>query len=217
MDIFGGRVLLLNNAIEVDGFSEVYLLQESSGWNWEEKCKIDLGRKRIIHVERESYLIFVNGNSININKIEFPDRTDFSEDPNGIHHPMIRIVEYLKNKGIKSKTLPVPLKELKRQYRNGMFSVAGYYLQDSSWCDCWTYACDMYLIENQLVIGGKSIKSFSVSHSSWISTDVKSKMGDIIQKVLSEPVAISEQDFDRLLEERGMKDIYHYFSVEYYE
>lgn len=214
-DILYGRALNLSCVFDINGADEIYLV---GGWNGYDNGygRINLGRRRILYVDRESYLVVIKEGIINRIKLEFPS-VNLKVSDGDDSEPMIILSDYLKQFGIIVKTVPLKMKEIRYESRNGCFSDYGYFLQDSSWLDCWTYACCLFLLNGQLKIGGKSVRSFNLYHSSWIDTDIWDAMKTEIKCVLQKKVDISEQDFTTVLGKRSIIDIYKYFVVGYYE
>ncbi|MCR5735682.1 MAG: hypothetical protein K6G22_13835 [Lachnospiraceae bacterium] len=213
--ITGGTAMPLSAYLEFDGYKEIFLTVRYT-WEKEDAGKLDLGRRRIFYFEGNSFLCFINESKIDIKEVVFPGKENTSDDQGPENTPVIKIVDILKDYGVKCKTLPGSLS--RSHERGGLFSENGYFLQDSSYSDWQSYACDLVMLKDRLIIGGRSVKSFSLSHESWVNTDIRHTMDKEIKKVLTERVEISDEDFDRLLTEKGVMDIYRkYFGVSYYD
>lgn len=215
-NIIYGKALSLRNAFELSRTDDVYLLDGWNGYNNGYR-KINLGRNRIIDVDSKSFLIIIHDDKIDIQKIDF-SLIDSGEDTKFGNVPILKMNDYLKRCGIIAKPIPLKKEDLCNRFRNGWFSTCGYYLQDSSWLDCWTYACTLVLVKKQLVIDGKSVKSFDLTHSWWVDTDIWNVMRCEIENILSKKCEISSQDFAKILWKRGIMEIYdRFFSKQYYE
>lgn len=215
-NIIYGKALSLRNAFELVGAEDVYLLD---GWRGYDNGyrRINLGKNRIIDVDSKSFLIIIHEEKIDIQKIDF-SLIDSGENTKSGNEPTLKMNDYLKRRGITAKPIPLKKEKLCNRFRNGWFSTCGYYQQDSSWLDCWTYACTLVLVKNQLVIDGKSVKSFDLTHSWWVDVDIWNVMRNEIENILSKKCEINSLDFAKILEKRGIMEIYNkYFTTNYYE
>ena len=204
MDTVAGTTLLLNLCLEAEGYESIFLVRNWGDGVQECMRRINLGRNRNITVGKVCRLVFVNDMGISVEEIDFADKSE------------IKIIDYLKDRGIVCKSIPYPLDKLKKQERTGIFTNNGYYLQDDAWLDMWTYASDMYLVRNQLMIEGRSVRKFSISHTSWNRTDILGLIRENIIDVLVEPVRVSEEEFISFIESKELDRAYRYTDVYYY-
>lgn len=209
--ILKGTAYELSPVLQIKDYN-AYLLEDSSGWNWEEMCRVNLGRKRILHVSRKLWLILESKEELHIERIEFPARYDFSEDPNGLKHPMVTLQDLLRDRGMECKTVAqydknsgtryCPAWERSLDKRRAIFSENGYALQYKGWLDYTFYQFEMKLTKRGwLLIGEHDVECLTLWN---VTDDIMDKAGNLIEKVLLKQYVISNEDFAEYIKQAGL-------------
>lgn len=215
-----GNVYDLAPILEIEGYC-AYLLERRSGFVWEEMCRVNLGRKRILHTDRDLWLILQSEDGIRMEKMSFPERYDFSKDPNGEHHPTVNLVEMLREKGLKCRTTANYDTRFKTKiepaWRHalhsswGMFSENGYALQFSGWLDYTYYQFEMWIVKKGgLVIGEHDIEGVRVWN---VTEDVMEKAEALIRSALEEKHCITEEVFTKCIKECGLWEMQPWIEI----
>ncbi len=217
-EILYGNAYDLLAVYELEDCQYSYLLEASYKSECGETCRVDLGMKRILEINRNSWLVIVKKNELVYEKIAFPENT------NGEYQPIIKLSEIFKEKGINCRVSNDKYKD-KNGWRNnpawknaldrrkGMFSKNGFALQYCGWLDCWLYNFDMVLMnKNWITIGGHDIERFFCYA---VTKDIMNNGKKLIEKVLERSYSISEKEFAEQIERCGLwKEIEEISMVE---
>ena len=192
------------------GETRAFLLEERGGDGSGDEGYVDLGRRRMLSVGGNTWLILVKGEELTFEKLLFPKCEESSE--NAKEQPAICLADILRDKGISCRTVtnyrmtgswsgyPAWWHALKR--RTALFSEAGYVLQYRGWLDYTFYQFELHLLKKGwLTIGGHDIESVLFWN---VMEDILSRGRTLIERALEEPRRITEEILTEQLKASGL-------------
>ena len=194
--IIKGYAYTLDTVLVIDGY-RAYILEDLSSDLDDPYC-INLGMRRIIKVPHEdAYLILESSKELIIEKLE---------------HKEIKLVDYLRNKGIKCHTAAnyskghyagwLPMWMYSLNGRSAIFSENGYALQRRIWTDCDEYSIDLAVLRpGWLKIGGEDI---CLINTGWILDDFLHGVENFISRILTEKTDITKEEYYKELTSAGV-------------
>ncbi len=207
--ILYGRAYDLAAVIDT-GETRAFLLEERGGDCFGDEEHVDLGRRRILSVGANTWLVLVKGEELTFEKLLFPEREESSEDVKA--KPAVHLADILRNKGISCRTVtkyrttgswsgyPAWWHALKR--RAAVFSEAGYALQYRGWLDYTFYQFELHLLKKGwLTIGGHDIESVFFWN---VMEDILGRGRTLIERALEEPRRITEEVLTEQLKASGL-------------